>query len=486
MGMALSRWSRPGCLLAPLLLFAGCSGPDKEPGSALWVEPEDVALVGGSLLSRVADAHIRELFVPLADLGAGGALKRRAMPELPSLPLTVVVAGSGRDLPKNPRAITEDLRRIFADVEALGAVPSGVHFDLDGLGAVENGAAFFKKLRRELDAAFVSLTLRHSWVDDPKLLSLGDAVDFVVPFLYGQREDEPEAKEAWDLDVVRQRLERLEKAGVPYLLGVSGVGTATRKGPTGEVESASTEHAPHTFMWNRGLRLKPGIDPDDAGRPVYTLVAENGARAGGWEIEPSDEIRLVWPTTPYLDKLLDAVAQGGYRRLLGQLYYRLPAAEEGLSITVENIVNALAAGPVDPDLEVEVSVSRRGRRNTRFRFVVSSSNGEATEYSLLGNNYLQVKTDTNSLGRVDLGNFYRYDILHVAPDGKAERVMRNSNTLRLHVPVVEGHQRVESGDVVIHRRSPELEIEGKFLMPDGRTLALGPYTWKEGKLQGSD
>lgn len=492
------NWPRRSApLLALLLLVAGvgCSGrPDKEAGSGLWVEPEDAVLLDDTLVSQIAGAHVRELFVPLADLDvgtAGGPLRRRPVPELPaSSRVNVVVVGrlelDRSEIKGTVRAVAEGLRRTFGDLESRGIAAPGAHFDVDGLDAVDEAASFFNKLRSELGPKrFVSLTLRHSRVDDPKLRTLARSVDFVVAFLYGQREDEPESKEAWDLEVVRQRLDRLEDAGVPYMLGVSGVGRVTHTDGEGRVRDVTTERALRPFMWNRGMRLKRGIDPDDANRPVYTLVAENGARAGGWEIAPGDEVRVLRPTTTDLGKLLDLAAEGDYPRLLGQLYYRLPAPEEALSITVENVRSALAAEPPAPDLELEVKVSRRARQSTRLRFVLTNANGEATEYALLGNNYLQIKTDPNILGRVDPGDFYGYDVLRLGPDGESERVIRNSNAVRLHVPVIEGHQRVESGDVVIHRRSPTLELEARFLMPDGHTVVLGPLTW-DGELHDAE
>lgn len=482
-----SRRVGPTVLLALLLLLGvGCSGrPDKEAGSALWVEPDDAALLDGALVSQIADARIRELFVPLADL-ADGSLQRRPAPELPnSVPVNVVVGG--RLEPGTAEAVAEGLRRIFGELESRGIAAPGAHFDVDGLATAEDAASFFNKLRRELGPSyFVSLTLRRAMLDDPKLRSLAGSVDFVAAFLYGQREDEPESTEAWNLEAVRQNLGRLEEAGVPYLLGVSGVGRVTHTDREGRVKNVTTERALRPFMWNRGMRLERGIDPEDAYRPVYTLVAENGAQAGGWEIEPTDEVRILRPKTTSLDKLLDLVAKGDYPGLLGQLYYRLPSPEEALSITVENIVAAQAAERVAPRLGLEVKVTGRTRQSTRFRFVLTNSNGESTEYVLLGDNYLQVKTDPNILGRVNLGDFYRYDVLRLKPDGELERVIRNSNAVRLHVPVIEGHQRVESGDVVVHRRDPTLELEASFMMPDGHAVVVGPYTWEDGELHAAE
>lgn len=476
----------PTVLLALLLLLGfGCSGrPDKEAGSALWVEPEDATLLDEALVSQIADARIRELFVPMTDL-ADGSLQRRPAPELPnSLPVNVVVGGPLE--PGTVEAVAEGLRRIFGELESRGIAVTGAHFDVDGLATADDAAAFFNKLRRELGPSyFVSLTLRRALLDDPRLRSLAGSVDFVVGFLYGQREDEPESTEAWNLEAVRQNLGRLEDVGVPYLLGVSGVGRVTHTDREGRVKNVTTERALHPFMWNRGMRLERGIDPEDAYRPVYTLVAENGAQAGGWEIEPTDEVRILRPKTTQLDKLLDLVAQGEYPGLLGQLYYRLPAPEEALSITVENVLAAQADARVAPELELEVKVSRRGGRSTRLRFVLTNANGESTEYALLGANYLQIKADPNTLGRVNLGDFYRYEVLRLEPDGEVERVFRNSNAVRLYVPVIEGHQRVESGDVVIHRRSPTLELEASFLMPDGHSVVVGPYTWEGGELTAS-
>ena len=478
--------------LVVLLVILGCvGGPGrkaKEPTSMLWVEPAQVAQVDAALLDELAGTGVRELFVPLAHLesGEGGPLLRDSVPELPaSTRLTLVVRGplaTGEAASEMATGVAASVQQMLFDVESRGLVPIGVHFDLSAGPSLEDATAFFKQLRQELDPSFfVSSSLDRSWYDDPELRSLIKAVDFVVPFLYGQRDGEEELAEAWDFAVARERLAQLEELGARYVLGWSGLGSVTHTDRQGRVKNATTQHSLAPFMWNRDLELKRGFTLEAKNRRVYTLVAQKTTRAGGWKMETQDEVRLVRPMTTDLDKLLGIVAEGQYAGLLGQLYYRLPAPAERLSITVENVLNALGEGPIVPDLTFDVQVGRRTRRGAIYRFVISNANGETTEFSLLDNNFLQIKAEPDAFGNVDVGDFYRYDLLRLAKDGKYQRMYRNANAIRLHIPILEGQQSVESGNVEIHQRNPTLELKAKFMMPDGRTVEFGPLTWKNGK-----
>lgn len=486
-----------GLLLLAVLLLAGCSGfggrQTKEPTSGLWVEPPELPLVDDAMLGQLAAADVRELFIPLAslDLGAdGGPLTRHPLPELaPSLRLNVVIDGelalAGREAAAQAERVGEALRQLLFDVEARGVVPVGVHFDLREIDAIEEAGKFFRELRGALDKSYLlSLSLRRSWMDYPEIGALTGAVDYVVPFLYGQRAWERDSVEAWDFEVVKQRLRQLEDDDVPYMVGIIGIGTATQKGRDGAVKTFTSKQALSPFLWNRDLKLQRGFSLETTHRRVYTLVAESPTRVGDWKIAPKDEIRLVRPMTTDLDQLLAMLAEGDYRHLIGQLYYRLPAPEERMSLTVENILNALDTRPQAPELDFEVQVARRTRRGHMFRFVISNLNGETTELSLLDNNYLQITADEDAFGSVDIGDFYRYDLLRLKSDGKVERMYRHANVLRLQMPILEGQQRIVSGDVEIHRRDPTLTLNARFLLPDGRTVEFGPYTWKDGELHG--
>lgn len=478
------------------LSLAGCAGgfdkrSAKDPVSGLWVEPGQVAQLDDALLSRLARANVEELFVPLAELdltSGSGPVERRPIPELPAGSRVEAVVGgamelAGRDLDEAARGVAEGVQQLFFGLESRGVRPAGVHFDLAALDSLADGRNFFKKLRGELDpAVFISLTLRPAWLDDSDMPGLVKAVDYVVAFLYGQREGEADSNEAWDFEVAKRRLERLEEAGAFYMMGVSGVGSAIHLGKQGRVKNRTLEQNLSPFMLNPHLELKQGFSLKATNRRVYTLIARQGTRAGGWEIQPDDEIRLVRPMTSDVAQLLDIGSQGEYPGLVGTLYYRLPKPEERLSISVDNILSASGADPVRPELDFDVDVTRRTRQGALYRFVVTSSNDETTEYSPL-NNYLQVSADPNAFGSVKVGDFYRYDLLRVSPDGKSERTIRGANALRLDLPILEGGQRIETGDIEIRQRNPTFRLEAKFMMPDGRILEFGPFTWKDGAFE---
>lgn len=497
---ALGNPGRPAlALLAAALLAAGCLAGggrrDKSAVSGLWVEPEELRYLDSELVSRLEDAGIGEFFIPLADLdlaGGDGPLVRRPIPQLEStLKLDVVVGGrlalAGAEPQEAAERVGEAVQQLLFDVEASGIVPVGVHFDLREIDSVADAAAFFNKLRGVLDRSFyLSTSLRRAWIDDQEIASLAKAADFVVPFLYGRRIWERDSDDAWDFSVVRQRLEQLEGYKASYMLGITGIGNVTHSDRNGKVKAFTSKQALSPFLWNRSLELRRGFSLQATHRRVYTLVAESPTRAGGWAIEPKDEIRLVRPMTSDLDELLEMLAQSELPHLVGELYYRLPAPEERLSLTAENILNALDPKPVAPDLRFEVQISRRTRRGARFRFLIENRNGEPTEFSLLDNNFLQITAEPDAFGAVDLGDFYRYDLLRMQDDGTYDRMFRGANVVRLHLPILEGQQRVSSGDVEIHRRSPVLRLDARFMMPDGHTVEFGPFTWSDGVLHGQE
>ncbi len=486
-------------LVLPVLVLAGCFGdsgrPDKAAVSGLWVGHDELDFLEPSMTARIADAGIREIFLPLAELdleGDQGPLVRRPLPELePSMRLNVVVDGKlalgGRDPEPVAEAVGQAVQQMLFDIEARGLVPVGVHFDLRTIDSVEIGTVFFKKLRDLLDPSFfLSFSLRRSWMKNPEIASMAKAVDFVVPFLYGQRAWERDSEQAWDFSVLQERLAELEGYKVPYMVGIIGIGNATHKGKGGKVKAFSSKQSLSPFLWNRALKLKRGFSLQSANRRVYTVVAERPTKAGGWEIDTGDEVRLIRPVSADIDDLLELLASAGHAHRIGELFYRLPAPDERMSLTLENILNAIAAEPPTPDLEFDVEVARRTRRGLMFRFLISNLNGETTEFSLLDNNYIQVTADEDAFGDIEIGDFYRYDLMRAKADGTFDRTYRKANVVRLHIPVLEGQRKVSSGDVEIRGRSPVFRVEAKFMTPDGRTLDFGPYTWQDGQLHGKE
>jgi hypothetical protein len=246
------------------------------------------------------------------------------------------------------------------------------------------------------------------------------------------------------------------------------------------VKARTTGLSLQEILWNRDLKLRPGFSLEGVNRRVYSVNAERRTEVGKWEVRAGESIRVVRPATSDLEELMRLAGVWELPNYLGQLYYRLPSPDERLSLSLENLVNALEPVPATPDLHLDASLQRRTGRGWLARFSITNENGEITELSLVDSNYLQVQVLNGEFSqhRVQPGDFYRYDLYRTTDDGGIERGFRHPDVLRLFLPILEGEQQVASGDVEIYvRGEPELELVGNFLLSDGRELAVGPVRW---------
>jgi len=354
------------------------------------------------------------------------------------------------------------------------------------VSSFETYGEFLRILRKELDRTlFLSVSVHRRWIGDPDLEKVTKAVDFVVPFLYGQRVNETEDGRAWDYVELEIQLRKLEQIGVPYRIGVVGLGTATHLNAGGGVRARTTRLSLQEILWNRALKLRPGFSLEGVNRRVYAVSAERSTEVGKWEVEKGEGVRVVRAATSDIEELTRLVAAWENPNHHGQVYYRLPSSEEKLSLTLENLLNALDSRPASPDLQFGVSLQRRTGRGWLMRFSIANANGEITELSLVDSNYLQVTALNGEISsRVKAGDFYRYDLYRTQAEGEPKRTIRRPNLLRLHLPILDGQQRLASGDVEIKvQGSPDLQLDGRFLLPDGRTLEVGPRVWRGGRFE---
>lgn len=457
----------------------------KAPVSMLWIG-QTAPVLEGSDVARLKDAGIGELIVGVGKLdlvaAEGPIIRYPAIATLPlSVPVTLAIGGDWQSAPPEEAAqrVVAAVGQLRFELEGRGSIPVGVHFDLDRVDSFENYAAFLAEVRGELDRTlFLSTSLQRDWLLDPKIAAVAKAVDFVVPFLYGQRIEEPEDGDAWDFIELERKLRILEEIGRPYLLGVITLGTATHLNAESRVKARRTALSLQEILWNRDLKLRPGFSLEGVNRRVYAVVAERKTRVGSWDLVNGDGIRVVRAATSDLEELMRLLGAWELPNLLGQVYYRLPAAEERLSLSLGNLLNALDSTPASPELAFDVSLQRRTGRGWLVRLSITNLNGEITELSLMDSNYLQARCLNGVFGqRLQTGDFYRYDLYRLEGD-ELVRTFRRPDIVKLHLPILEGQQRVESGDVeILVRGQPRLELLGQFLLPDGRRLTVGPEPW---------
>lgn len=482
------RWLAAAMSVAVLGCFGGWGRAARPPGSALWVGAAGEVLEP-SRVARLREAGVGELFVEAGriDLAGGGGIEPLPAPQLPpSTPVTLVLSGKwaeGIDSGAVARRFADGARAVRLDAEARGAVPVGVHLDVDGVRSLEAYGALLEALRDELDGKlFLSASVAREWVGQDELEEVADAVDFVVAFLYGQRPEEPEAAEAWDFVRLERGLETLEKLDVPYLLGVVTLGTAHHLSSRGNLLESTTALSLRQLFWNPRLKLRVGFSLQGVNRRVYALAAERPTTVGGWKVAAGDQLRVVRASTTDLEELMRLLGARELPNHLGELYFRQPAGDERLSLTAGNILNALAPAPATPELKLSATVQRRMPRGWIMRFSLANANGESTALSLLDGNYVEVAVPDGRLGRLEVGDYYRYDLYRRREDGTLERTFRRPDTVRLYAPIVEGRQTLTSGDVeILVPGDPKPTLSASFLLNDGRNLEVGPVTWRQGE-----
>lgn len=477
-----------GLLVLAALGLVGCPGGRenkiKSPTSVLWLGEGSQGLEV-SEASRLRERGVGELFVDVADLDLSNEERPLIGGDLPPMPasstVTLVVDG-----PFSLRQADDDLATVVAsearqlrfDAEEAGVLPVGLHFDFDEVASWTALSEFLDELRGELEGdLFLSFSIERGWLGEEGLASAAAAADFVVPFLYGQRVHETEDGSAWDFIELERRVQQVEALGRPYFLGLVTLGTATHLNARGMVKARKTPISLLEILWNRDLKLRPGFSLEGVNRRVYSVEAEKATEVGGWTIESGEGLRVVRAATSDLEELMRLIGTWEMPNHLGQVYYRLPKAEEKLSLSLGNLLNALDSAPAAPDLYLDASLQRRTGRGWLIRFSITNRNGEITELSLLDSNYLEVHCLNCVFGRADNGDFYRYDLYQEQGD-ELVRTFRRSDLIRLHVPILEGDQKVASGDVETYvTGEPRLELSGQFLLPDGRTVTLEPLLW---------
>lgn len=470
------KLSRRFALLSFWVLgLAACGGGgelERKPGSALWIDPA-VATVEAETLAGLRSAGLDEIFLEVGSLTWSGGepeLTVRTV-DLPNLraSATLVVTGDGPppdvDAARAAERLAPELRRLLRSVRGSGLLARGLHWDLEVTAeGLPRLASLLDELPSHLEEeTYLSATLPRDLLAAETVEDLLGPADFLVTFLYGQRPAETgDDPEAWDLQRVETDLERLDALGEEYLLGVSTVGRLVAKTAAGGVFTgialADLVSSP-AFEAQLGMSLE-GID-----RRVYDYRTTRELRLGRLELPSGTGVRLSFLSAHDVRNLLNRVEDLELENHRGQVYFRAPAPEEGLSVRPESLAGVLSGDVPRPRPEVRLETAGR-----RLTVRLTNAGIADTEVGRMETNYVELRLARGGFARVDAGEFSRYDLLD-AETGR--RTLRSPDVLRLYTPYLTPGAEVVSGSVVLSgARVGDVTVGGEFLAPGGTTVEV--------------
>jgi hypothetical protein len=228
------------------------------------------------------------------------------------------------------------------------------------------------------------------------------------------------------------------------------------------------------------LVLQHGFSLEGVDRQVYGFKAMAPVDVGGVAVGLGESLRVVRTSPPYIQKLLNRIAEFKPEHCLGVAFYRLPRGEERLSLSLGALVDALASEPITPDLGLSLELLRQDRRGLTVRATLDNRGGEPSELSLLDNNYLELSTSTGVFADVEAGDFHRYELRRQGEAEVTMQVLRAPNQVRLFQPLLEGGDRLSSGPIRLSfsgKVLPVIQLRASFLLSDGREVTPGPIEW---------
>ena len=488
MGASKSGLLLTGLLLAALVLpvITGCGRGRRPPvpeGSALWIGEASAAL-DGSALSFLRSSGVEHLFGEAAVLewvGDRPRLTERSRLQVPPrTPVFLVLRGAWRD-GLDPGAVAQalagEVRRVSLEADGMGLVTAGVHFEVDAAGELETYGRTLDLLRGELPRELlISAGVRRSWLEDDALPAVVAGVDFTIAWLYGQRPDEMRRfgweAEAWDLGQVDLALRRLEALETPYLVGVVTLGSTMLLDSSGRVRDLRPGGPLRPLVRHPSLRLDHGFVLTGMDCRRYDFTAEATLELDGWTVQRGHHLRslTLGPTRVREYRLLLPVLD--LRHRLGDVFYRLPAPGDRLSVGLDGFREALSPKPRQGRLEVDLEEVRSGGRSLVLRARLKNPGTEATEVAFVDRNYLELETLSGRFGRIDPGEFQRYQLFRRDAAGKDRLSLRNANVLRLFEPVVDAGGEVRSGslEVIGGRGLTKILWRLSYLLGDGSEL----------------
>lgn len=485
-------------LAAGALAAAGCGGGVERaaplPGPAVWAGQAELAALDLEALDRLRAGGVRQLFVEGAAIRASGGAVRVELPSglaVPRrFPVTLVVAGDWPP-PTGDRGDADPEAAAGALATALGAatlaaersrlVPVGVHLAVAQPAGEESGealAAALAALRRRLDPALaLSVELDRRRLGEKATAEIAAAVDGVVVFLYGQRPGEPDDPAAWSLDQVESELGRLEALGRPYRVGVVSLGEAVILGRGGERRGATTRVSLARLAGDPALTPSRDLVLEPLDRRVQVFDAVRPTRVGDQPVASGERVRTVRLAPRDLAELASRLGAAGRQHLLGPLFYRLPAAGEGLSMSAAGLAAVAGGDRPAPEIELEVETVESSSTRLVIRVTATNRGDEPTGIARIDHNYVEVAVTGGEVAAAAAGGFERYNLLYRGREATTMAAFAAADSVRLFVPALDRGQSVTSGRIVLHASGAVpagVTVAGRFLTPGGDVVEIEP------------
>ncbi len=484
--------STAACLLLALGALCGCFGDrrdPKSPGLSIWLGGDSTApdLAG---LERLAAQGVTEYFVEAARVtwsGSSSRLESLAVPRMARREkVTLVIVGEAPsdtvDVAAAAATLAAGIDGLRVEAERAGQLPVGVHFDLATGRSLGAYATLLDGVREKLEERlYLSASLDRAALASPEAIALTAPLDFLVAFLYGQRPGELEDPTAWDLQEVERHLPALAALDRKWLLGVTTIGSATLRDRGGRPRGSTSELDLGTLVRNGALELKRGFSLEGVDRQVYEFRAKSATRLASWDLGPGESVRVVRAATSNIEELLRRSGAWASEDFLGQLFWRLPATNERLSLTAANLAEAAAADPARPALDLVVERLAADRKTWQLRATLTSGNDEGTDLAFIDANFIELEVTGGHFAEVETGDFSRFD-LYFQGDRATMRALREPDKVRLSAPFVEGRQRLSSGPILLRLTEREAVVTsgGTFMLTDGEMVELEQREWAFG------
>lgn len=486
-------------LLLVLAVLAACGPgevrPVKGEGSALWVVPGDLARLTAEDREALQQGRIRELFLHGGRLvpGEGGVptvereLGEASLAHTARMPVTLAVTGAwpaGADPEATAPVLAAALRRLRLEAEERGLTVVGYHLDVVPPAGEEALRSYGRALELTRAAVgertFLSASLAPGHLAAPGVGAVADGVDLLVPFLYGPRPGGGPAaggEDAWSLGRLEEHVDRLQELDTPFLAGVGTLGLLQHVERRGEVLATTTRAGLGDLLGRPGLGPGSVSVLDALDRQTYEFRVLEPLRLGEWRLSTGQSLRVIRLSTWHLRQLGERLELAAPELHLGQLYHRMRQPGEELSPTLAALAGAAPGTEATPELVVEGEGV--GGRGTRLRVSVSNRGQVPTEISFYDNNYVSLHVPGGVVADVEPGEFRRYQLESGGRRAADMRAIRQADTVKLYVPMLEPGDRVTSGPIAVRGGGdgPRVELGGQFVLPDGEMVELPARPW---------